>query len=104
MNIKIISEVDKVILHLYGKIDISGSETLKGALNQILDEGSIRNLFINFAKVSYIGSSGIGRLLQFFSRFSLRGGVLWITNLNEDLTEIFCSFKLHQLFRIIDDK
>jgi anti-anti-sigma factor len=103
MDIKISSEQEQTTLYLSGNIDIPGSETLKGVLSQIIEDGSVKYVILDFENVSFIGSCGVGRLLLFYKKFSLKGGKIRITNLNEELTGIFCTLNLDKLFKIIDD-
>ncbi len=90
-------------LHLSGDIDMPGSEALRRVLNQILIEGKVKELLLDFEEVSFIGSSSISRSLLFNCQFHSRGRKLFRSNLNKELMKIFCALKLDMLFNIIDE-
>jgi anti-sigma B factor antagonist len=99
MNIKVANEGNKTTVFLSGSIDIPGAESLKKALNQISDENP-EEVSINFEEVNFIGSSGIGKLLLFYKKFTSKGGKVSIVNLNKEITALFKAIKLDKLFNI----
>jgi anti-sigma B factor antagonist len=99
MNIKVAHEGDKTIVNLSGSIDIPGAENLKKALNQIAEDNP-REVIIDFNEVNFIGSSGIGKLLLFYKKFTTKGGRVLITNLNKEISALFKAIKLDKLFNI----
>ncbi|MGE5340163.1 MAG: STAS domain-containing protein [Candidatus Omnitrophota bacterium] len=99
MNIKVANEGNKTTVFLSGSIDIPGAESLKKALNQISDENP-EEVCIDFEEVNFIGSSGIGKLLLFYKKFTSKGGKVSIVNLNKEITALFKAIKLDKLFNI----
>jgi len=99
MNIKIDSEGEKITVFLSGSIDIPGAESLKKALNEIAEKNP-REVVIDFDEVNFIGSSGIGKLLLFYKKFTAKGGKVLIVNLNKEITALFKAIKLDKLFNI----
>ncbi len=99
MDIKIDKGDDKVILTLSGSIDIPGAEKLKQVLHKLLNE-KLKEVTIDFEEVSFIGSSGIGKLLLFYKNFTAIGCKIKIINLSSELKALFKTIKLDKLFNI----
>ena len=99
MNIKVAKEEGKTAVYLSGSVDIPGAESLKKALNQIADDNP-KEVVIDFDEVNFIGSSGIGKLLLFYKKFTAKGGKVSIINLNKEISALFKAIKLDKLFNI----
>lgn len=99
MNLKQINQADRSTLVLSGQIDVSAAEEMASALAGVLETGA-RELELDFNEVSFIGSSGIGKLLHFYKEFSARGGSVLVSNLNPDLQALFKAIKLDTFFKL----
>jgi len=99
MNVKLTVDGAKTLMEVSGSVDIPGAEYLKKSLTQVL-EGDSTDVVIDFKEVSFIGSSGIGKLLLFYKNFTTRGGKISIINLNKEITMLFKAIKLDKLFNI----
>jgi anti-anti-sigma factor len=99
MDIKVEREELQTTVFLSGSIDIPGAEKLKQVLNDILKEKT-KEVVIDFEEVTFIGSSGIGKLLLFYKNFTSIGCKVRITNLNNELKALFKTIKLDKLFNI----
>lgn len=99
MNIKVERNGDIVTVFLSGSVDIPGAESLKKEFNNIT-ESDPTEVCIDFDEVNFIGSSGIGKLLLFYKKFTSKGGKVSIVNLNKEITALFKAIKLDKLFNI----
>jgi len=99
MDVKTVSKGEKTTLYLSGCIDIPGAENLKKVLNQVIEDDS-KEVSIDFKDVNFIGSSGIGKLLLFYKKFTSQGGTVLILNLNKEISALFKAIKLDKLFKI----
>ncbi len=99
MDIKIEKGKDKTTVLLSGSIDIPGAEKLKQVLNQLLSE-KVKEVSIDFEEVTFIGSSGIGKLLLFYKNFTSIGCRVRIVKLNSELKALFKTIKLDKLFNL----
>jgi len=99
MNIRVDKGDLKTMVYLSGSIDINGAESLKQSLNQILNEGA-KEVVIDFEEVTFIGSSGIGKLLLFYKNVTSKGCKVKIINLNKELKALFKAIKLDKLFNL----
>lgn len=99
MNIKVINEGNKTTVTLSGSIDIAGAESLKKTFNQIV-ESPTQEVDLDFHDVTFIGSSGIGKLLLFYKKFTAKGGKIRIARLNKEIAALFKAVKLDKLFHL----
>lgn len=99
MDIKVERDEQRITVYLSGSIDIPGAEKLKQVLNRILKEKA-KEVAIDFEEVTFIGSSGIGKLLLFYKNFTSIGCNVKIVNLNSELKALFKTIKLDKLFNL----
>jgi len=81
-------------------IDLRGSiktnedyDVFKGAIDQAIEKGNPKVL-LNFREVNFINSSGLGRLILAAKNISEDNGQLKITDLSNDLKELFVFTRL----------
>ncbi len=99
MNVKITTDGELTTLEVSGSVDIPGAEYLKKSLMRVL-ESDAKEAVVDFREVSFIGSSGIGKLLLFYKNFTAKGGKISIIHLNKEITMLFKAIKLDKLFNI----
>ncbi len=99
MNLKVEKNDTKATVFISGNIDIPGAEDLKKTLAGLTEE-NLTNVVIDFTGVTFIGSSGIGKLLLFYKNFTAKGGALSIINLSDEIIALFKAIKLDKLFNI----
>ncbi len=99
MNLKVEKNDTKATVFISGNIDIPGAEDLKKTLSGLTEE-NLTNVVIDFTGVTFIGSSGIGKLLLFYKNFTAKGGALSIINLSDEIIALFKAIKLDKLFNI----
>jgi len=99
MEIIIKTIKDISIINLEGEIDIYNVPKIKTAINELIELNKLR-IVINFEKVPYIDSSGIGALISSRSDLKNKNGILKISNLNQNVTKIFDIMNLFTLFEI----
>lgn len=99
MNVKLTVDGTKTLMEVSGSVDIPGAEYLKKSLTKVLESDTTETT-VDFNEVSFIGSSGIGKLLLFYKNFTAKGGKISIVNLNKEITMLFKAIKLDKLFNI----
>jgi len=97
MDIKVSQTGDSGRLEVIGDIDEKGAEIFKTRLQELKTAQKVE---IDFSRVGYIGSSGIGKLLLFYKNITLEGGQVTISNMNSDLYNLFRELKLDTIFTI----
>ncbi|MBP7461265.1 MAG: STAS domain-containing protein [Candidatus Delongbacteria bacterium] len=97
MKVDLTATQDAMILRIDGEIEIREAEELKSYFSQLAVKATGR-IILDFDLVTFIGSSGIGKLLSLYKNVNSRGIPIEIINLNENLYNLFLSFKLDKHF------
>lgn len=90
---------EKLVISLGGRIDQQRVNEFKMPL-AMAEASRAMEVELDFAGVSYIGSTGIAILVQFYKGFSGRGGRMTIKNLSPSIADMFRTLKLHQFFNL----
>lgn len=90
---------DKIVISLSGRLDQHNAEGLKMPL-AMADASRAQQVELDFTNVSYIGSTGIALLVQFYKNIATRGGNMTLLHLNPSIAEMFRTLKLNQLFKL----
>lgn len=95
-----------LIAFLSGELDHHSAVEVRAKIDDRLDRYNFKNLIMNFNKVSFMDSSGIGVVIGRYKRLERTGGAVAITNLNESVKRVFDLtglFKIIKLYSSIDD-
>ena len=90
------------VLPLEGEIDLHVSPNVAESLRAIIQKKPKR-LVVDFARVSYIDSSGLAVLIEAMQNVDAYGGKFALAGLGDDVLPIFEIAKLDQVFRIFPD-
>lgn len=86
MEIKKTSENGKLTVALEGRLDTTTAPVLEADLNSSLD--GVGELVFDFTALDYISSAGLRVLLSAQKKMNKQGSMS-VTNVNEDIMEIF---------------
>ncbi|MBL0212047.1 MAG: STAS domain-containing protein [Holophagaceae bacterium] len=93
---------DVTILYPEGKITLGdGDQELGEAVRTSLEQGA-RKVLINFSKVSYLDSSGVGELVGCYTSVKGKGGELRICGMNSRIFSLITMTSLHSVFEVKD--
>jgi len=93
---------DITVLYPEGKIVLGdGDQELGEAVKHFLEEGA-RKMVINFSKVTYLDSSGVGELVGCYTSIKNRGGDLRICCLNARISNLIKMTSLNSVFSVTD--
>ena len=93
---------DITILYPEGKITLGdGDQELGEAVRTALNDGS-KKILINFEKVSYLDSSGVGELVGCYTSIKGKGGELRICGMNSRIFSLITMTSLHSVFQVTD--
>ncbi len=91
-----------LILYPEGKVTLGdGDQELGEAVRTALLDGS-RKIVINFSKVSYLDSSGVGELVGCYTSIKGKGGELRICGMNSKIFSLIKMTSLHSVFEVKD--
>ena len=90
------------IINPEGKITLGdGDHELGEAVRSVLDQGC-RKIVINFNKVSYLDSSGVGELVGCYTSIKNKGGELRVCGMNSRIYNLITMTSLHTVFDVKD--
>ena len=93
---------DVLILSPEGKITLGdGDQELGEAVRTTLQNGA-RKIVINFSKVSYLDSSGVGELVGCYTSIKGQGGELRICGMSSKIFSLIKMTSLHSVFEVKD--
>jgi anti-sigma B factor antagonist len=90
------------IIHLNGRFDASCTQTFKKAIKTLSDRGNHKYI-IDFGKVTFIDSGGLGSLVSSLRRIREKKGDIKIAELQPNIRSVFELTRLHRIFEIFDD-
>ena len=99
MKITVIKKKERVCFDFSGGIDELGAELLNKQFRE-LEKTALRELILNFKKVDYIGSSGIGQLILFYQLMAASGGRIRIENASKDVYDMLLDLDIDKLISI----
>lgn len=99
MEIIVKQEGKTVVIELAGGIDEQGAEKLKESFAS-MSVRDVEGVTIQFNKVTYIGSSGIGKLLLFYKNLGVQHIPLRVTGVPGHIHELFLELKLDTIFQV----
>ena len=93
---------DVTILCPEGKITLGdGDQELGEAVRGLLEKGS-RKVLINFEKVNYLDSSGVGELVGCYTSAKSRSAEMRICGMNPRIFNLIKMTSLHSVFEVKD--
>ena len=98
MNINETRTDEKITLQVEGRVDTNTSPELQDAILKAFQKSS--SLVLDFAELDYISSAGLRALLLGHKTAASKGGEMVITNVNEDVMEIFEDTGFSDVFNI----
>jgi anti-sigma B factor antagonist len=102
MNIDVRTSGTITILEPIGRITLGdGDQELGEAVRGLLADG-VRQILINFSRVAYLDSSGIGELVGCYTSLLNRGGELKLCGMNSRTFDLMKLTSLHSVFDVRD--
>lgn len=88
---------DVTIVDIEGELNITSSMEFKKEINQIIDKGC-KKIAINFDKISYMDSSGLGICVTIQKRLKQEGGKMRFFKMAKPILKIFEMTSLDKFF------
>lgn len=92
------------VIKIEGNIALDGVGEVKSFVKQFLEDETIKKVIINFEKVHFIDSSGIGLIVSIFKTLQQRGAKLGLSNLSKKNCEIFNMTRLDKILSIYESE
>ena len=84
------------------ELDAGNSGDLKAAMAPILEKGS--KLVIDFHRMQFIDSSGLGAILSFLRQLSAKEGDLKLCGMTKQVRAAFELVRMHRIFDIFENR
>jgi len=91
---------DWLYLKPSGELDMASADQLKKTIIEGLAKSGCRMLWLDFALVSFIDSSGLGVLLGRYRELAPLGGKIIITHANAQVYRLLFASGLHRIMEI----
>lgn len=101
MEIKVNREGSRATFSLDGDIDEAGAALLRKQFQELGTDG-LSDLVLDFSRVGYIGSSGIGQLILFYKQLAAVNGKARLINVSREIGELLRDLDIHKVIAIND--
>ena len=98
MYLKFEKQENILIATLSGELDHNSAEEVRVKIDDRIDRDNIEKTILDFSRVTFMDSSGIGAVLGRYKKLSNKGGVLCIAEANKNVNRIF---ELAGLYKVI---
>ena len=88
------------LVGIEGNIALDGVNEAKAFLKPHMEDPNVKSIIINFEKVNFIDSSGIGLIVSVFKTMQQKEGRFAISNLSKKNEEIFSITRLNKILEI----
>ena len=103
MDIQVESHDRRRIVRVKGKITFEHCSDFQKRLDSILQENDVREVAIDFSRVPFIDSSGVGEVLRLFKRMREIDGEVVLMNPNRKLHDLFLMYRFDRFMKICNE-
>lgn len=88
-------------IELKGDLDAKGALALETLMGELLEK-KVLKIALDFEKVHFVSSAGIGMLLGMTSTMREEGGEVWLTRVSQQVVSVFTLLNLDDFFLVMD--
>ena len=99
IDIEFNDDKNKWLVDLEGEIDIYTSPKLKESLIEALEDKN-SNMLIDFLKVDYVDSTGLGALISILKKVKESDNMVYVENVKPNIRKLFDITNLDKVFEI----
>lgn len=97
MEINAVRRGQRIIVQLCGELDHHSAARVRGALDLMLRDVSIREMQLDMTQVTFMDSAGLGVVLGRYKTLSARGGKMIVSGVRTSIDRIFRMSGLYAL-------
>ena len=97
MDINAMRRGARVIVRLSGELDHHSAARVRGTLDLILRDVSVREMQLDMRNVTFMDSAGLGVVLGRYKTLSARGGKMIVSGMRASIDRIFRMSGLYAL-------
>ena len=91
---------DRLCVHLSGEIDHCVAASLRGEIESLLRDPTVKSLWLDFSDVTFMDSSGVGMIIGRYKTMKARGGSVHAFGLHPPVDRLFHLAGLHRIIAI----
>jgi len=99
-----IRDGNSVIVRLAGVLDHYCAQCVRRELDGLIADLTVRWLILDFSRLQFMDSSGIGVILGRYRQLRDRGGQVGVVNMNEHIARIFHMSGMDRVIRQLDNQ
>ena len=100
MEITIKKTEQQTMIRIIGELDTIATTEQADELQKILDNAR-ENMLVDCSEMEYISSAGLRFFMQLKRESEAQGGTVRLTNMNEDVADIFRMSGFNNIFEIV---
>ena len=104
MNIKHFVEEKIIVVEFTDEIDHHSSEKIRKRLDYEIQRFLPKKIILDFQKVSFMDSAGIGLIIGRYKTISVCGGIMEIINVKPKINKVFQMSGVHRIVEITECK
>ena len=89
MELSTVRRGPRVIVHLTGELDHHSASRVRGSLDLILKDVTVREMQLDLSQVTFMDSAGLGVVLGRYKTISARGGRMIVSGVRPPVDRIF---------------
>ena len=89
------------LFRLSGDLDTKGALVIEELIEQLIEENWMK-VILDFEKVSFVSSAGVGVILGLVSTLREKGGEVYFVNLSPKVKSVFGLLNLDDYFKVVD--
>ena len=97
MEIKAVRRGPRIIVRLSGELDHHSAADVRGALDAVLLDVTVREMQLDMTDVTFMDSAGLGVVLGRYRTLAARGGRLIVSGVRTPIDRIFRMSGLYAL-------
>ena len=97
-----IRDGERLIVRLAGELDHYCAQSVRRELDSLIADRSIRWLVLDFSRLQFMDSSGIGVILGRYRQLRDRGGQVGVIHMNPHIARIFHMSGMDRVIRQLD--
>ncbi len=104
LKVHLIIKSNTLIVRLSGEMDQHTSKDFRTRLNEVLNTYDVKSIVFNFKELSFMDSTGIGIILGRYNYIKSKGGKIFITDCNKEVTRIINITGLYKICTILAEE
>lgn len=99
-----IRDGERLIVRLAGELDHYCAQSVRRELDRLIADSTIRLLVLDFSRLQFMDSSGIGVILGRYRQLRDRGGQVGVIHMNPHIRRIFRMSGMDRVIRQLDEQ